>query len=277
METSKTIKSHGGTIRVIDHDSETLGVPMQFAVFLPPQAEKGPVPCLWYLSGLTCSWANVTEKGAITRAAAAHGFAIVAPDTSPRGSDVADDDAYDLGQGAGFYLTATQAPWAKHYRMDSYVTEELQSLVTEAFPIDKDRQGIFGHSMGGHGAMTLHLKHPELYKTCSAFAPISAPAQCPWGEKAFSAYLGEDRESWAAYDASELVREQPSQAHILIDQGTDDQFLAEQLLHGIFEDAAHKAGQAYTLRQQEGYDHSYYFISTFMDDHVRHHRQELFA
>ncbi|MFC3302362.1 S-formylglutathione hydrolase [Parvularcula lutaonensis] len=277
MKTVQTIKSHGGQVRVIEHDSETLGVPMQFAAYLPPQAEKGPVPCLWYLSGLTCTWANVMEKGEITRAAAGHGFAIVAPDTSPRGEGVPDDEGYDLGQGAGFYLTATQAPWSKHYRMDSYITDELQTLVTDSFPVAEARQGIFGHSMGGHGALTLHLKNPDLYKTCSAFAPISAPSQCPWGEKAFTAYLGSDRARWADYDAAILVGRQPSQAHILIDQGTDDQFLAEQLLHGIFEDAARTAGQAYTLRRQPGYDHSYYFISTFMDDHVRHHRQELFA
>lgn len=274
MEIVETRRAFGGTLTVAEHHSDVTGTPMRFAVFVPHKAENGALPCLWYLSGLTCDWSNVIEKGGILKAAAAKGCIIVAPDTSPRGENVANDDAYDLGQGAGFYLTATEAPWAGHFQMDRYITEELQALVTEHFPVDKARQGIFGHSMGGHGAISLHLKNPEIYRTCSAFAPISAPSQVPWGQKAFTAYLGNDRAAWANYDSAILVGETPSQATILIDQGADDPFLAEQLSHGIFEDACNTAGQSYTLRMQPGYDHSYYFVSTFMDDHVRHHMDE---
>ncbi|NRA29091.1 MAG: S-formylglutathione hydrolase [Parvularculaceae bacterium] len=275
MKAQQTITTHGGTLTVYEHESRVTGTVMQFAAFIPPQAEKGPVPCLWYLSGLTCTWANVIEKGGILAAAAKHGIAVIAPDTSPRGDDVANDDGYDLGQGAGFYLTATQDPWAPHFKMDQYIMDELQAMVRDTLPIDPERQGITGHSMGGHGAMTLHLKHPNLYKTCSAFAPISAPSHCPWGEKAFTVYLRTDKAQWSAYDASALVTTQPSKAHILIDQGASDQFLAEQLKHDVFEAAAKDSGQAYTLKYHEGYDHSYYFVSTFMDDHVRHHAESL--
>ncbi|NNU16082.1 S-formylglutathione hydrolase [Parvularcula sp. ZS-1/3] len=277
MQSVEKHRSHGGTLEVFDHESAVTGTTMRFAVFLPREAEKADVPCLWYLSGLTCNWSNVMEKGGVLKAAAARGCAIIAPDTSPRGEGVPDDEAYDLGQGAGFYLTATQEPWSQHFQMDRYITEELQALVTESFPIAKDRQGIFGHSMGGHGAISLHLKHPELYRTCSAFAPITAPSQCPWGQKAFTAYLGSDNASWAQYDSAILALKQPSEAEILIDQGLDDPFLSEQLLHGIFEDACQTSGQAYALRRQAGYDHSYYFISTFMDDHLRHHMEGLTA
>lgn len=277
MQSVEKHRSHGGTLEVFDHESTVTGTTMRFAVFLPGEAEKGDVPCLWYLSGLTCNWSNVMEKGGVLRAAAARGCAIIAPDTSPRGEGVPNDEAYDLGQGAGFYLTATQEPWSRHFQMDRYITEELQSLVTKSFPVAKDRQGIFGHSMGGHGAISLHLKHPELYRTCSAFAPITAPSQCPWGQKAFTAYLGSDKTAWAQYDSAILVLNQPSEAEILIDQGLADPFLSEQLLHGIFEEACQSSGQAYALRHQAGYDHSYYFISTFMDDHVRHHMEGLTA
>ena len=229
--------SFGGTLSVHDHDSAVCDGVMRFAVFTPPQARTGPVPVLWYLSGLTCSWANVMEKSGLQRAAAEHGILIVAPDTSPRGEDVADDEAYDLGQGAGFYLTATQPPWSKHFRMDQYVTGEHSALIAQHFPADMSRQGIFGHSMGGHGALTLHLKHPDTYRSVSAFSPIVAPTQVPWGQKAFRAYLGEDETAWRAYDACELVRSRPSQAHILIDQGEADQFLKEQLRPDLFETA----------------------------------------
>jgi S-formylglutathione hydrolase len=271
MTPVSTFRTFGGTLSVHDHDSAVTGTVMRFAVYVPPQAEIGPVPVLWYLSGLTCNWSNVMEKGSLQAAAARHGVIVVAPDTSPRGEGVPDDESYDLGQGAGFYLTATQAPWAKHFRMDRYITEELPPIIAANFPADMSRQGLFGHSMGGHGALTLHLKHPDTYRTCSAFAPIVAPTQVPWGTKAFTAYLGEDRTSWAQYDACELVRKQASNAHILIDQGMADNFLAEQLKPELFEAACAEAGQKLTLRRQAGYDHSYYFISTFMDDHIAHH------
>ncbi|WP_394693652.1 S-formylglutathione hydrolase [Hyphobacterium sp.] len=275
MERVSTFRTFNGTLSVHDHDSAVTGTVMRFAVYLPSQAEKGPVPVLWFLSGLTCNWSNVMEKGNLQAAAARYGVIVVAPDTSPRGEGVPDDESYDLGQGAGFYLTATQSPWAKHFAMDRYITEELSEIIAEHFPADMARQGIFGHSMGGHGALTLHLKHPEAYRTCSAFAPIVAPTQVPWGEKAFSTYLGADRSAWAEYDACELVRKQASDAHILIDQGMADNFLEEQLKPELFEAACSEAGQKLTLRRQAGYDHSYYFISTFMDDHIAHHARAL--
>ena len=275
MTPISNFKSFGGTLSVHDRDSAVTGTEMRFAVYVPPQAESGPVPVLWYLSGLTCNWSNVMEKGNLQAAAARHGVMVVAPDTSPRGEGVPDDESYDLGQGAGFYLTATQAPWAKHFAMDRYITDELPQIIAAHFPADMSRQGIFGHSMGGHGALTLHLKHPGTYRSCSAFAPIVAPAQVPWGIKAFTAYLGEDRTSWAQYDACERVRKQASDAHILIDQGIADNFLEEQLRPELFEAACAEAGQKLTLRRQAGYDHSYYFISTFMDDHIAHHARAL--
>ncbi|MBR9825239.1 MAG: S-formylglutathione hydrolase [Alphaproteobacteria bacterium] len=268
-------KSFGGELAVFDHDSAVCGGSMRFAVYTPPQAKNGPVPVLWYLSGLTCNWSNVMEKSGLQRAASAHGVMIIAPDTSPRGTDVPDDEAYDLGQGAGFYLTATLPPWSQHFRMDEYITSELPALISKRFPADMERQGIFGHSMGGHGALTLHLKHPELYHSVSAFSPIVAPSQVPWGQKAFTAYLGEDRNAWAQYDACALVRACPSKAHILIDQGEADQFLAQELKPELFEQACANAGQTLTLRRQPGYDHSYYFISSFMDDHIAHHADQL--
>jgi len=200
---------------------------------------------------------------------------IIAPDTSPRGKDIPDDEAYDLGQGAGFYLTATQEPWSGHYKMDQYITEELQSLVADNFPADMARQGIMGHSMGGHGALTLHLKNPETYKSVSAFSPIIAPSQVPWGQKAFTNYLGENKVDWSQYDATQLVQSKASTATILIDQGMADNFLEEQLKPDIFEQACEKSGQNLILRRQEGYDHSYYFIASFIEDHLRHHAMEL--
>jgi len=265
-------KCFGGHLTVHDHDSAVTNCTMRFAVYAPPQAETEAVPVLWYLSGLTCTWQNVNEKAGIQRYAAEHGIMVVFPDTSPRGDDVADDEAYDLGQGAGFYLTATEEPWARHFRMDRYVVDELPGLIAEMFPkADMDRQGITGHSMGGHGALTLHLKHPERYRSVSAFAPIVAPTQVPWGEKAFSTYLGPDRTAWDDYDATKLVARRRTDAHILIDQGGSDQFLAEQLRPELFAEACRHAGQKLTLNMREGYDHSYYFVGTFLAEHFAHH------
>ncbi len=268
-------QSFGGDLTVHEHTSDLLGCDMQFAVFTPPQAFYGPVPVLWYLSGLTCTWANVMEKSGLQRAAAAHGMMIIAPDTSPRGADVPDDEAYDLGHGAGFYLTATQAPWSTHYRMDQYVTQELPPLISEHFEADMSRQGVFGHSMGGHGALTLHFNHPERYKSVSAFSPITSPSQVPWGRKAFEAYLGPMSVAWERYDATERVKERQTEAHILIDTGDADQFLDEQLRPQIFIEACRKHGQKLTYRMQPGYDHSYYFVSSFIDEHIAHHAEAL--
>lgn len=267
--------SFGGTLSVHDHESDVTGCTMRFGVYTPPQAKDGPVPVLWYLSGLTCTWANVMEKSGIQEHAAKHGLMIIAPDTSPRGDDVANDDGYDLGQGAGFYLTATQVPWAKHFKMDQYVTDELPGIVAENFPADMTRQGITGHSMGGHGALTLHLKNQSTYKSCSAFAPIVSPARVPWGQKALEAYLGPPSVAWESYDATELVKETQSGANILIDQGDADQFLEEQLDATLFLKEASSHGQKVTHRLQSGYDHSYYFIASFMADHVVHHAKAL--
>ncbi len=267
--------SHGGALSVHDHASAITNCTMRFAVYTPPQASDHAVPVLWYLSGLTCTWANVMEKSGIMAHAAEHGLMIIAPDTSPRGDSVADDDAYDLGQGAGFYLTATEAPWSKHYKMDQYITHELPGLIAANFPADMSRQGITGHSMGGHGALTLHLKNPDTYKSCSAFAPIVSPARVPWGQKALETYLGPLSVAWEAYDATELVKETQTRADILIDQGDADQFLKEQLDPALFLKQARDHGQRVTHRMQPGYDHSYYFIASFMADHVAHHAAAL--
>ena len=275
IETVQENASFGGRMLVFDHESRTTACTMRVGIYLPPAAAKGPCPCLWYLSGLTCTWANVMEKSGIQRYAAERGMIVVAPDTSPRGDGVPDDEAYDLGQGAGFYLTATEAPWAKNYRMDAYVVDELQRLVAAEFPVDAERQGITGHSMGGHGALTLHLKHPELYRSVSAFAPIATPSEVPWGKKAFSAYLGEDRDAWARYDASALVRESPSRAHVLVDTGEADGFLAEQLRPELFRTACEEAGQSLDYRLNPGHDHSYWSVATFVGEHVEHHAKAL--
>lgn len=278
METLSSWKSFGGTLSVHQHTSETCACPMQFAVFTPPGASAShKVPVLWYLSGLTCNWSNVMEKSGLQRIAAKLGIMVIAPDTSPRGDDVPNDDAYDLGQGAGFYLSATQAPWSKHFRMDRYITEELSALVLSSFPADQARQGIMGHSMGGHGALTLHLKNPDVYRSVSALSPIVAPMQVPWGEKAFSAYLGEDRSTWSQYDACELVVAQPSGVSILIDTGDADPFLEEQLRPTLFIDACDQASQLVNYRMHEGYDHSYWFIASVIEDHLRHHATQLTA
>jgi S-formylglutathione hydrolase len=269
-------KCFGGVQGVYEHESETCGCTMRFGVFTPPQATDGPVPGLTYLAGLTCTPDNFVVKAGAQRIAAELGLMLVAPDTSPRGDDVADAAGeYDLGKGAGFYLDATEEPWARHYRMYSYIARELPDLIAANFPADTIRRGIFGHSMGGHGALTIHLKNPGTYRSVSAFSPIVAPSQVPWGQKAFLNYLGDRRDAWEAYDATALVAAAPSPAHILIDQGTDDQFLAEQLRPELFEHACKRIGQQLTLRMQPGYDHSYFFISTFIEDHLRWHVAEL--
>lgn len=277
METVKSHVVHGGTLRYLKHDSATTGTPMTLSVFVP--AGEGPFPVLIWLSGLTCTEDNFTTKAGAYKAAAEHGVIIVAPDTSPRGEGVADDAAYDLGQGAGFYVDATQAPWVPHFRMENYVTGELIELIDAQFPTTKTRS-IFGHSMGGHGALTLALRHPELFKSVSAFAPISSPTRCPWGEKAFTAYLGEDRTQWARHDAALLIEGGAAQGvydDILVDQGDADAFLTDQLKPELLTAAAQKAGQGLTLRMQPGYDHSYFFMASFVDDHVAFHAKRLKA
>jgi len=267
--------SFGGELAVFDHDSAVCGCEMRFAVFTPPQAKDGPVPVLWYLSGLTCNWSNVMEKSGLQRVAAELGLMVIAPDTSPRGADVPDDDGYDLGQGAGFYLSATQAPWSQHFHMDRYIIEELSALIRKSFAADMNRQGITGHSMGGHGALTLHLKNPSQFRSVSAFSPIVAPMDVPWSQKAFATYLGDRKSDWEKHDSCTLVRKQPSREHILVDQGLGDQFLDQQLRPDLFETACAEAGQGLTLRRHEGYDHSYYFIASFIEDHLRHHAAAL--
>jgi S-formylglutathione hydrolase len=275
METTKTHIVHGGTLRYLRHDSAVTGTPMTLSVFVPPG--DGPFPVLIWLSGLTCTEDNFTTKAGAYRAAAEHGVMVVAPDTSPRGEGVADDPAYDLGQGAGFYVDATQAPWAPHFRMERYVVEELIGLVDAEFPTTKAR-AISGHSMGGHGALTLALRHPHLFRSVSAFAPIASPTRCPWGEKAFTAYLGEDRDVWAEHDAARLIAAGVGAScydDILVDQGDADPFLADQLKPELLTAAAEAAGQRLTLRMQPGYDHSYFFMASFIADHLAFHAARL--
>jgi S-formylglutathione hydrolase len=262
----------GGVQQVWEHESPLLGVPMRFGLFLPPG--DGPFPLLTFLSGLTCTEQNVITKGGFQAHCAAAGLAFLAPDTSPRGDDVADDEGWDLGKGAGFYVDATEEPWKAHYRMYSYVRDELPALVREHFPVT-DREAITGHSMGGHGALVLALRNPGRYTSVSAFAPIVAPRQVPWGEKAFSAYLGPDRESWRQWDATDLVREATEHLPLRIDQGAADGFLEEQLQTHRFAEAAFAAGYPAEVHLHAGYDHSYYFISTFAAAHVRHHARAL--
>lgn len=267
---------HSGDVVFVSHVSAVTGTDMAFSVFVPPQAKSGPVPVLTYLAGLTCTDETFMIKAGAQRLAAELGLMLVAPDTSPRGDGVPDDPegAYDLGLGAGFYLDAQKSPWARHYRMESYITRELPNVLAENFPADMSRQGLFGHSMGGHGALTLGLKNPDMYKSLSAFAPICAPTRCPWGEKAFTAYLGKDRSLWATYDASCLMAgldDVSGRPDILIDQGLNDQFLSAQLHPHLLEQAARDKGYPVTVRRHEGYDHGYYFISSFIEDHLRHH------
>jgi S-formylglutathione hydrolase len=271
MEILSETRCFGGRQRFLRHASEATGTPMQVSVFLPEAAEAGPVPVLYYLSGLTCTEENVTAKAGAQRYAAERGLALVAPDTSPRGLDLpGEHDDWDFGSGAGFYVNATQAPWASHYRMYEYVTEELPQRIGASQPIDTTRASITGHSMGGHGALVIGLRNPSRYASISAFAPIVSPTRCPWGERALSAYLGDDRETWAAYDACLLVEKQSHPHPILIDQGTADGFLEEQLKPELFEAACQASGQALELRRQPDYDHSYYFIASFIGDHVGH-------
>lgn len=279
MEVLARTRSFGGTQLACRHDSAATGTPMRFGLYLPPQAEEAGarLPLLWFLSGLTCTEANFAEKAGAQRLAAELGLVLAVPDTSPRGEGVADDPAYDLGQGAGFWLDATEAPWAPHFRMESWVTGELPDLLAAEFPVDLARQSVFGHSMGGHGALTLALRHPGRFRSVSAFAPIVSPMRCPWGEKAFTAYLGPDRARWRGHDATALIEDGASVAGLLVDQGRADQFLEGQLKPELLREACDRAGIPLTLRMQEGYDHSYYFIGSFVADHLRWHAERLGA
>ena len=276
METVSEVRSHGGTQGVYRHASSATGTDMTFAVFVPPHAPGARLPVLWYLSGLTCTHANVMEKGEYRAACAKHGVILIAPDTSPRGDDVPDAEGeYDFGKGAGFYLDATQEPWSQHYRMRSYIEDELPALIAQHFPADMARQGITGHSMGGHGALTIALRNPDRFRSVSAFSPICAPAQVPWGEKAFSRYLGDDRAAWARHDAVALIEAGARLPDLLVDQGSADNFLDEQLGTPLLTAACEAAGIPAEIRMQDGYDHSYFFISTFMADHVAWHAARL--
>ncbi len=282
METLKTHTVHGGTLRYPRHDSAATGTPMTLSVFTPPG--EGPFPVLIWLSGLTCTEDNFTTKAGAYRSAAEHGVMIVAPDTSPRGpsskgGEVADDEAYDLGQGAGFYVDAVREPWVPHFNMETYVTRDLIALIDAEFPTTGVR-GISGHSMGGHGALTLALRHPDLFRSVSAFAPIASPTRCEWGQKAFGAYLGDDRSVWAGHDAALLIESGAAKGRfddILVDQGDADGFLADQLKPELLTEAARIAGQTLTLRMQPGYDHSYFFMASFIADHVAFHAKRLKA
>jgi len=276
LTVKSTNRAFGGVQGVYEHASAATGTPMTFSVFVPEHEAGARLPVLWYLSGLTCTHANVTEKGEFRRACAEHGVIFVAPDTSPRGDDVSDDDAYDFGKGAGFYVDATEAPWSANFRMRSYIEDELPALIAAEFPMaDMTRQGITGHSMGGHGALTIALRNAGRFRSVSAFSPIVSPLHCPWGEKALSGYLGAGRAAWRAYDACALIDDGARVPDILVDQGDADAFLADQLKPELLADACHRAGIDLTLRMQPGYDHSYYFISTFMADHIAWHAVRL--
>lgn len=277
MEIVSELRSHGGTQGVYRHSSEHTGTDMQFAVFVPDHAPDTQLPVIWYLSGLTCTHANVMEKGEYRAACARLGLIFIAPDTSPRGDNVPDDPdgAYDFGLGAGFYVNASETPYAEHYRMRSYIGSELPALISREFPADMQRQSIMGHSMGGHGALTFALRKPSRFYSVSAFAPIVAPSQCPWGQKAFDRYLGDDPAEWRSYDSVALIEDGARFPEILVDQGLDDPFLEEQLKPELLEKACSDAGIALTMRRQPGYDHSYFFISTFMNDHLEWHAKRL--
>ena len=279
LETLSEHASFGGVQGFYRHDSGAIGLPMRFGVYRPPQALRGTrVPALVWLAGLTCTEETFAIKAGAQRVAAELGLMLVTPDTSPRGTGVDGADAsWDFGDGAGFYLDATQAPWARHWRMESYVTQELPALLAVHFPWRRESLGLFGHSMGGHGALTLALRHPGAYRSVSAFAPVAAPTQCPWGVKAFTNYLGADRSAWAAHDASELVKSGARAPALLVDQGEADKFLAEQLLVDRFEAACREAGQSLTLRRHAGYDHGYFFVASFIEDHLRFHADALKA
>ena len=275
MEQVSLNHSHGGAQGVYTHHSKATGTAMTFSVFVPDHAPGAKLPVVWFLSGLTCNHANVTEKGEFRAACAEHGLIFVAPDTSPRGEGVADAEGYDFGQGAGFYLDATEAPWSAHFKMRSYLEQELPALIAAEFPADMARQGITGHSMGGHGALTIALRNPERFRSVSAFAPIVSPLNCPWGEKALGGYLGEDRAAWRQYDACALIEDGARLPALLVDQGEADNFLHEQLKPGLLVMACRKAGIPATIRMQPCYDHSYYFISSFMAEHLAWHTERL--
>lgn len=276
MKTISTSKSHGGVQGVHSHASQACGCDMTFAVFVPPQAAEAPCPVLWYLSGLTCTHQNVMDKGEYRRLAAELGLIVVCPDTSPRGEHVPDEkDNWQFGCGAGFYVDATQAPYSANYRMYSYITEELPALIGANFPADMARQSIFGHSMGGHGALTIALRHPDRFRSCSAFAPIVRPSTADWSRKAFAKYLGADEAAWRGHDACALIEDGARFPELLVDQGEADGFLADGLRPWLLEEACKAAGIPLTLRMQPGYDHSYFFISTFMGDHLRWHAARL--
>lgn len=278
MEVLSEHACFGGVQGFYRHDSAAIGLPMRFGVFVPPQARLGPVPVLFFLAGLTCNEETFAIKAGAQKFAAQHGLMLVTPDTSPRNTGIANADAaWDFGNAAGFYLDATEAPWSKHWRMGSYLANELRAVVTANFSARSDRAGIFGHSMGGHGALTLALKHPGAFHSVSALAPIAAPTHCPWGVKAFTGYLGEDRALWAAHDATELVKAGARVPPLLIDQGLADKFLAEQLHPALFEAACVNAGQPLLLRKHDGYDHGYYFVASFVADHIAHHASFLNA
>lgn len=276
MKTISTAKSHGGVQGVYSHASRTCACDMTFAVFVPPRATKAPCPVVWYLSGLTCTHQNVMDKGEYRRVAAELGLIVICPDTGPRGDEVPDEpDNWQFGKGAGFYLDATEAPYARNYRMYSYVAQELPALIAREFPADMDRQGIFGHSMGGHGALTIALKNPLRFRSCSAFAPIAQPATAGWSRPALEKYLGPDQAAWRAYDTTALIEDGHRFPGFLVDQGGADGFLEDGLRPWLLEKACQKAGIPLALRMREGYDHSYFFISTFMDDHLRWHAERL--
>ncbi|SDH13652.1 S-formylglutathione hydrolase [Nitrosomonas sp. Nm132] len=276
LETRSTHRCFGGIQGFYQHHSAVIGLSMRFSVYQPPQVENGLVPVLFFLAGLTCTEETFMIKAGAQRIAAQLGIMLVSMDTSPRQTGIAGEaDDWELGAGAGFYLDATEAPWSKYFRMESYVTQELYQLILSHFPADQDRTGIFGHSMGGHGALTLALRNPGLYRSVSAFAPIAAPLHCPWGQKAFSHYLGASPENWRKHDATALIATGHQLPALLIDQGLSDPFLAEQLHPDRFEAACQLAGQPLTLRRHEGYDHGYYFISTFMADHLQYHYDSL--
>ena len=275
LETVEEHRSHGGVQGVYRHASSSTGTEMTFSVFVPEHAPGAKLPVLWFLSGLTCTHANVTEKGEYRAACAEHGIVFVAPDTSPRGDEVPDDEAYDFGKGAGFYVDATEAPWAQHFRMRSYVERELPALLEVHFSVDMQRQAITGHSMGGHGALTIGLRNPDRFRSISAFSPIVSPLNCPWGEKAVGGYLGVDHDAWREYDACALIADGARVENVLVDQGTADNFLEDQLKTDLLVEACDAAGIPAQIRMQDGYDHSYYFISSFLAEHVGWHARHL--
>ena len=275
IETVSETKCFGGNQGVYTHDSEATGTPMTFAMFVPEHRKGEKLPVLWWLSGLTCTHENAMIKCHYHKACADHGVIFVCPDTSPRGEGVPDDEAYDFGQGAGFYVNATQEPWSQHFHMRRYIEEELPALVAKNFPVDMDRQAISGHSMGGHGALTVSLRNPGRFRSTSAFSPIVSPLNCPWGEKALSNYIGDDRAAWREYDACALIQDGARIDNLLVEQGRADDFLDEQLKTWLLQDAVRKAGMDATIHMQEGYDHSYFFVSTFIADHIAWHAERL--